>query len=835
MANLDSRFICSSDIDSYFVDKSSGLPMAGGIVTFYSDVNRTVLKPVYQLTGNPGNYTYAPLNNPVTLSSSGTYQDALGNNIAVYYYPFTGTPEDNTGVQELYYAVVVNSGLVPQLVRQGWPQAAGGGEPPVTTGEIENFIPNGQFLAHNQWVSLTEPPILPAGGYTLTTGAGSVPVYAQAIAQGGWNFIYSQSSTAIFNHSFQQIPSSAGWGMNSFPKYIFNYVCTSIGNAPTYRDLRIQWPDVNKFSSGNPAGSTPYSLYFDARSNDGNTYVFNVYQVYYYGTGGAPGNYIENQIGSITIGPGMSFKSQNLSNFFFPPNEGAIGTNGDDYVGITIRGPNSSWNIAVSDFALVQGNVILSAFPEQTNDEMLSRGVAGWMPTPNPNGQDLYLPLILTAQGMIFDHSQVGTIVPALRAIFPHELPADGNGYVTSAYASNGIPYSRLGNTWYNSTTGCNLFGNGINYANAYVDSGTTADVVLYSNKLGLSPVNGTTADGAVMTNFTFTTLFAAGSASIGYNSFTNSTGLVTAISTFVTPANADSGTGTSTMAVTDLVPYSLTGTKYAFTVQAIAAASLAAGASTPGLYFLFSNASTSYYMWFQVSTETDPAPGGTGIKCKLESGMLAADVAIAIANCMNQVQGSLIACGAGSTVAAGSYFTFIANSVTYTPWYQVNSLPATAPVGLTNPIQVTIASTATAAQVATATQQAINKNFVGTPNLTGVFLRGSDPTGIWDLDHATRWAQQGAIVGGNIGSFEYGQLLQHTHSLSTGTVDYNDGMHGTLPIYGASGGAAAGYRIAPSYAENNGTIYTIAGSAAATGGTENRPVNASVNYFIRF
>src|SRR5271155_5297880 len=142
MASLDSRFICSSDIDSYFVDKDSGLPMAGGIVTFYSDVNRTALKPVYQLTGTPGNYTYAPLNNPITLSSSGTYQDARGNNIAVYYYPFTSTPTANTGVQELYYVVVVNSGMVPQLVRQGWPQDAGRGTPPVTTGEIENFIPN---------------------------------------------------------------------------------------------------------------------------------------------------------------------------------------------------------------------------------------------------------------------------------------------------------------------------------------------------------------------------------------------------------------------------------------------------------------------------------------------------------------------------------------------------------------------------------------------------------------------------------------------------------------------------------------------------------------------
>ena len=279
MANLDPRFICTSDVDSYFVDNATGQPMSGGIVTFYSDVNRTVLKSVYQLTGTPGNYIYAPLNNPVSLSSSGTYQDALGNNIALYYYPFTGTPYQNTGVQELYYVVVVNSGLVPQLIRQGWPQAAGSGVTPVSDSEIENYIPNGQFLSHNNIVSLTEPPI-------TQYAFGSQTVDSQAIAQGGWNFVYTDATTAIFNNSFSQIPSSGGWGINSFPKFAFNFVCTSFNANALTRDLRIQWPDVNKFSSGNPPGSTPYTLFFDAKSNDGNSYVFSLYKIYYFGSAG---------------------------------------------------------------------------------------------------------------------------------------------------------------------------------------------------------------------------------------------------------------------------------------------------------------------------------------------------------------------------------------------------------------------------------------------------------------------------------------------------------------------------------------------------------------------
>jgi hypothetical protein len=57
---LDSRFICTSDLDTYYVDKTTGQPMSGGIVTFYEDENRTVLKSVYQITGTPPDYTYVP-------------------------------------------------------------------------------------------------------------------------------------------------------------------------------------------------------------------------------------------------------------------------------------------------------------------------------------------------------------------------------------------------------------------------------------------------------------------------------------------------------------------------------------------------------------------------------------------------------------------------------------------------------------------------------------------------------------------------------------------------------------------------------------------------------
>lgn len=510
MATTDPRFICVSDLESYFVDNATGLPLSGGILTFYSDINRTELKPVYQLTGTPGNYSYEPLNNPCTLSMSGTFQDALGNNIVAYYYPYTGTPEDNTGIQELYYVTCVNSGFVPQFVRQGWPPSAGITPTPANDDLIDNLIPNGQFLAHNDWVSNDQPPPV---SITLTTGSGSVITNQQPIAQGGWNLVFDQGSTVTFDNSFSTIPPSGGWSANNFPRYVFNFVCTGLGvTPPVYRDLQIQFPDVNKLSGGNPPGSVPYSLYFDAKSNDGNAYTFGLYAIYYYGTGGITNNYIETFIGNITIGPNSILSPINISiDPTFAANQSSIGTNNDDFVGLALRGPNSSWNVSVSDFCLVQGNETFTSFPIETNDEMLSRGVAGWMPTPDPSGADLYLPLILTAQGMKFDNSVVGQIV-AKTQINPvdNELFMDGSVYVASDYSPLGIPYTRLrdylmlnchaisvtnGSTTSTLPAGyCPMFGTGSTFVTVFVNATAGKFDLSFNTASGSNAVNDQTS-----------------------------------------------------------------------------------------------------------------------------------------------------------------------------------------------------------------------------------------------------------------------------------------------------------------------------------------------------
>jgi hypothetical protein len=188
---LDPHFITGFELEMYFVDKDTGLPLSGGIVTFYQDNARTTPKLVYELAGAPPNYTYEPLPNPVILSSVGTIQDMAGNNIALYANPY-----DAAGNLQLYYVTVTNSMLVPQFTREAWPNEAitNGGDVAIgTLGNTGNKLSNPQFALVN-FVPTAPDVITFAGAGTInvpiapdwilnitSTGAGSVTVTRNTI------------------------------------------------------------------------------------------------------------------------------------------------------------------------------------------------------------------------------------------------------------------------------------------------------------------------------------------------------------------------------------------------------------------------------------------------------------------------------------------------------------------------------------------------------------------------------------------------------------------------------------------------------------------------------
>lgn len=139
---LDPHYITDGPLEEAFLDKSTGLPLAGGFITFYRDSSRITPKAVYQLTGAPPAYQYVALPNPIELSSIGTVQNAGGDNVVIYYYPWLAdgvTPD-------LYYIVVTDSNGVVQFTREAWPNAAETGGSIVSDSlPVQNQISNPQF------------------------------------------------------------------------------------------------------------------------------------------------------------------------------------------------------------------------------------------------------------------------------------------------------------------------------------------------------------------------------------------------------------------------------------------------------------------------------------------------------------------------------------------------------------------------------------------------------------------------------------------------------------------------------------------------------------------
>ena len=81
---LNPLYIIGSDLQSTFFDKDTGLPMAGGVISFFQDKARTVPMPVYILSGTYGSYTYTNIGSTVTLGTAGDIQ-YMGNDVILYY------------------------------------------------------------------------------------------------------------------------------------------------------------------------------------------------------------------------------------------------------------------------------------------------------------------------------------------------------------------------------------------------------------------------------------------------------------------------------------------------------------------------------------------------------------------------------------------------------------------------------------------------------------------------------------------------------------------------------------------------------------------------------
>lgn len=177
--SINPLYIPLFTIEEVILDKDSGLPLAGGVVTFFRDSQRLTPKPVYQISGVSPSYTFTSVGNQLTLGIAGDFVDGNGNPFVPYAYPY-----DADGDVDLYYVTVVSEGGVSQFVRQAVPYIPNGNVNPSDLGNDGNQISNPQFVES----------IFPRVGVTTlaVTGSGTVTPIAP-----GWDLVTTGSGNVV--------------------------------------------------------------------------------------------------------------------------------------------------------------------------------------------------------------------------------------------------------------------------------------------------------------------------------------------------------------------------------------------------------------------------------------------------------------------------------------------------------------------------------------------------------------------------------------------------------------------------------------------------------------
>lgn len=792
--SLNPKFVTAPSLQQYFVNKNDGFPLQNAKIFFYRDTNRTEPKTVYELQGNQANYTYAPLPNPVRTNNAGQVVDNDGNIIVIYYYPY-----DADGNLDLYYIIVQDSLGGEQQIIQAWPNPSSSGN--ATSNEMINYIPNGQLLSHT---NLFNNLLVPG---------------SNIIAQGGISIELDDTATSV--NTLEFIEQQFTLEPPQSPRYIPNFKCTTANSLEVRKSIRVFFNDVNKFSSGIDVNT--YAIWMVATTS-----IPVSIQVYkFFGIGGSAPVLITQSTATITTSPtffNFLIDAETNSGFNVGPNE-------DDYIAIDVSFPTGiTFDMSFCDMVLSPGNVPILNFPVQTNADMLARGVAGWMDKPSPVGLDLYLYPMLTRKGMEWDHSVIGCIemqdkiVPNADDPLATEpiMPANGHSYFYDDNSTIGIPFSRYGDFLIKTSNVPNIpkYGTGLDFATAYSISAEPDEIRLTVNSNGIGIPGASDGNigwtiGSIVTYNGSTT----GSNTLGFVSYNNVADTILNVGQWgIGNYNSAPTAGTTpfTITINDLFTGLTAEQQRSFTVLCTAASTLVAGSGNPGDYWLFSNDTTNYYMWFYFNGETDPTVGSrTGIRVNLESTYTAQDVANIIRETMNAYQISLV--NVSSLPLSGQYWLFSANPSlveNFYVWYQVDGIGVDPLIAGRTGIKTSILSSDNNDEISIKTLQAIDKFKFAAPKFNGLFPRGYDPDIDFDLDAAQRFSPfVTGLSGNNLGTFEYQQLLSHIHSVSVYT--------GSGPNSGLAGGNA------PAGPDTSAMNYT--------GGTETRPGNFNTNFCVRY
>jgi len=794
---LDTRYIPSKYFQEYLVDKDTGEPLAAGVVTFYRDNARIELKPMYQITGTPPNYTYAALPNPLTLNAIGTFEDGIGNDVIPYFYPY-----DVNGNIDLYYITVESSGAVSQFSREGEPNVS---EEEETDVELDNYAANGQFLLHQNIAASDEN----------STEAGEITQDITDIAYGGWTYERTAGSTAKDFVLFERFGS-----YTEVPQKSPRYSCRIKSDTPVVTDafkhLALTFNDVNKFSSD----IDKFTLAFQGKSNLGGSFTVEVKLIKNYGSGGDP----QEETILQTIELTTDYTIHDVSFVFGSNNGKVIGNNNDDYLQLVLSFPATTvFDGSFDNFLLAKGEFQTTEFPDIPDERFINHSLTNRNMLPDYNGRNIYLPVRLGPEGLEYDTEIIGNYVTkSFDNLAKGELWCDGSKYLVDEYSGDGVPFIRLYDIWSSqSPVAVGLYGPGddemiFSHTATAVDQKFTHDY----DTLGSYETN------SVWQSFT-----------AGVTGSMTSVALEFPGGPETTPATLEiySGEGTGG-ALLSTQPALITGGWS--TYHLVSAASVTATQQ----YTISITATDLYYLFIRGSDNGGYAGGrfsqsanedacfktfvdaGATTTYRLSSTSAGAVVATAdgatptgftftpVAPNPYEID---ITAVAASGMTAGSYFTYnTTDSRKYIVWYTVDAA-GTQPVEAADVYrEVALLSTDDALNVANKTSKAINSYSYKVPDARGYFMRIVDDGAARDPDAATRTNRGDLETGDIIGTLQGEQFKAHTHTAHQSTTLF-------LDIQGASN------KTLP---QPPSTIAT--GSA---GGTETRPINIYVKLAVKY
>jgi hypothetical protein len=639
-------------------------------------------------------------------------------------------------------------------------------------------MPNPQFAAHNN---------IPGNVYP--NGTASVVIAPGGSA--GWYFAKptGSSDTDIIEFDYLNVEQP---GLPGNPRWALITQCTGTASADASKSLRLRFDNVNRFASTTQS----YTFAFWGMSTSGAILNFQTYK--YFGAGGSTP--VTTPRAQFTLTENYEV---NQITFEFGENESdTIGPNNDDYIELVINYPSTSiYAATVSDFILTPGQVNFQGFPERPDHDVFATGIAGSMPIPDPNGGDLYLPIIYTPTGFNFDMSPVGEVVASFKAApGPNELLCDGSTYFMNQFSASGIPYSRLGNVLWNNGGyhAIMLFGSGPDFVSSFTTA-NTGEIIIANNQASTS-----TPVGAGTSGFEFTTLSEGGSTAIPV--FCASLSASQAYIRYNSFASGGMGNLVSSdgSAITITILNQIANTNFQAIINVINAAAVTTGDT---LTLTYSNAATQV-VYFNVNGSGSPPSGS------IEVGILTGDsiavITDKIVTALANGWMSAVEIPAGSDITNSTYFTFSANSVDYQVLYAT-----TKPDVLTsNQIFVLYTSLQNADTIASNTIVAINNFAFAVPDLAGMTLRGVDTSAIWDpLASARSGFGSFNWYGPGPGTFEYDEYISHVHAY-TPPVNLNPTVVSAGTTFAVSGGAV---------------------NTLASGGAETRGMNVSVNWYIKY